>query len=94
MYQTYGTELKPKLARLPSYYFRRQCYSAIMQDDVGLKLARDYDLADNLLWSCDYPHGESVFGESRLEVRKIFDVLGTEKATKVVGGTAARIWNL
>ncbi len=94
VYQTYGTELKPKLARLPSYYFRRQCYSAIMQDDVGLKLARDYDLADNLLWSCDYPHGESVFGESRLEVRKIFDVLGTEKATKVVGGTAARIWNL
>jgi predicted TIM-barrel fold metal-dependent hydrolase len=94
VYLTYGTELKPKLAHLPSYYFRRQCYAAIMQDDVGLKLARDYGLADNLLWSCDYPHGESVFGESRTEIRKIFEILGSEEATKVVGGTAARLWKL
>ena len=94
IYELYETEMRPKLAKLPSYYFRRQCYSAIMQDDVGLKLARDYDMADNLLWSCDYPHGESVFGQSRNEIHKIFDVLGPENATKVVGGTAARLWNL
>jgi predicted TIM-barrel fold metal-dependent hydrolase len=94
VYQLYETEMKPKLAHLPSYYFRRQCYAAVMKDDVGLKLARDYDLSDNMLWSCDYPHGESIFGESRSEIRKIFDVLGTENATKVVGGTAQKLWNL
>lgn len=94
IYKVYETEMKPKLAHLPSYYFRRQCYAAIMSDDVGLNAARDYDLADNLLWSCDYPHGESVFGSSRSEIRKIYDVLGEEKAAQVVGGTAARLWNL
>lgn len=94
IYQVYETEMKPKLKELPSYYFRRQCYSAIMTDDVGLKLAGEYNLTDNLLWSCDYPHGESVFGESRNEIRKIFDVLGEERAKDVVGRNAAKLWNL
>ena len=92
VYQLYETEMKPKLAQLPSFYFRRQCYAAIMQDDVGLKLAGEYGLTDNMLWSCDYPHGESIFGNSRGEIKKIFDVLGPENAAKVVGGNAARIW--
>ncbi|MBB4614207.1 amidohydrolase family protein [Novosphingobium taihuense] len=94
IYQVYETEMKPKLQELPSYYFRRQCYSAIMSDDVGLKLAKEYDLTDNMLWSCDYPHGESVFGESRNEIKKIFDVLGEEKGKDVAGRNAAKLWNL
>jgi predicted TIM-barrel fold metal-dependent hydrolase len=94
VYNLYETEMKPKLAHLPSYYFRRQCYAAFMQDDVGLKNAKDYDLTGNILWSCDYPHAESVFGASRKEVRKIFDLLGDEAAKKVVGGTAAKLWNI
>ncbi len=94
VYQSYGTELKPKLAQLPSYYFRRQCYAAYMQDDVGLKLAGEYGMTDNLLWSCDYPHGESVFGNSRGEIRKAFELLGEEKAKDVVGRNAIKLWNL
>jgi len=94
IYQSYGTELKPKLAQLPSYYFRRQCYAAYMQDDVGLKLAGEYGMTDNLLWSCDYPHGESVFGNSRSEIRKAFEVLGEEKAKDVLGRNAIKLWNL
>ncbi|MFI5427130.1 amidohydrolase family protein [Aeromicrobium sp. UC242_57] len=94
VYRTYESQLKPKLAELPSYYFKRQCYAAMMSDDVGLKLARDYDMADNLLWSCDYPHAEGIFGSSRSEIRKIFNVLGDEDGKKVVGGTAERLWNL
>ncbi|MDE8344619.1 MAG: amidohydrolase family protein [Acidocella sp.] len=94
VYQLYETEMKPKLAKLPSYYFRRQCYAAIMQDDVGLKLAGEYDLTDNLLFSVDYPHAESVFGNTRQEVQKIFEVLGPENGAKVVGGNAAKLWNI
>lgn len=86
--------MSPKLAHLPSYYFRRQCYSAVMDDEVGLKLAAEYGLADNVLFSTDYPHAEGVFGNVRQEVKKIFDVFGPEDATKVVGGTAVKLWNL
>jgi predicted TIM-barrel fold metal-dependent hydrolase len=94
IYRVYGSEFNPKLSHMPSYYFRRQCYAAFMEDDVGVKLAKEYDLTDNILWSCDYPHGESVFGSSRGEIRKIFETLGDEKAKNVVGGTAIKLWNL
>ena len=94
VYQMYETEMKPKLKELPSYYFRRQCYSAIMTDEIGLKQALEHDLTSNLLWSCDYPHGESVLGSSRRDVRTIFETLGDARAKEVVGGTAARLWNL
>jgi predicted TIM-barrel fold metal-dependent hydrolase len=94
IYQIYETEMRPKLKELPSYYFRRQCYAAVMTDDVGVKLAGEYNLTDNMLWSCDYPHGESVFGDSRNEIKKIFDTLGEEKAKDVVGRNAAKLWNL
>jgi predicted TIM-barrel fold metal-dependent hydrolase len=94
IYQVYNTELSPKLANPPSYYFRRQCYGAFMSDDVGLKLAGEYGMTDNLLWSCDYPHGESIFGNSRPEIKKIFETLGDEKAKDVVGRNAIKLWNL
>jgi len=94
IYRAYEGSMSPKLAHLPSYYFRRQCYSAVMDDEVGLKLAAEYGLADNVLFSTDYPHAEGVFGNVRQEVKKIFDVFGPEDATKVVGGTAAKLWNL
>jgi len=94
IYQVYNTEMHPKLQELPSFYFKRQCYTAYMSDDVGLKLAKEYDLTENLLWSCDYPHGESIFGESRNEVRKVFELLGEEKAKDVVGRNAAKLWKL
>lgn len=94
IYQVYETEMRPKLKELPSYYFKRQCYSAIMSDDVGLKLAKDYDMTDNVLWSCDFPHGESVYGESRSEIKKIFDILGEEKAKDVVWRNAEKLWDI
>jgi predicted TIM-barrel fold metal-dependent hydrolase len=94
VYQVYESAMKPKLAHLPSYYFRRQCYSAIMEDDFGLKVAGEYGLTDNLLYSTDYPHAEGVFGSVRQEVKKIFDALGPENGAKVVGGTAAKLWNI
>lgn len=94
IYQVYETEMVPKLKELPSYYFRRQCYSAIMTDDVGLKLAKEHGMTDNILWSCDFPHGESVFGETRREIRKIYELLGEEKARDVVERNAAKLWNL
>lgn len=94
VYRTYETELNPKLGHLPSYFFRRQCYAAIMEDDVGIKAAADYGLTGNMLWSMDYPHGEGVFGRSRAEMRKIVEMVGQDAAKDVLGATAARLWNI
>jgi predicted TIM-barrel fold metal-dependent hydrolase len=45
----------------PSEYFRRQCYAEIEpEEDVG-KYVIDYIGSDNLLFSTDYPHSDSLF---------------------------------
>lgn len=92
-YRQFETEMRPKLAELPSFYWHRQCYAAFIDDPSGIKLIDDIG-ADKVLWSADYPHPESSLGESRELVKSFFDDLGEEKAKLVVGGNAARLYKL
>jgi predicted TIM-barrel fold metal-dependent hydrolase len=92
-YREFETEMRPKLAELPSFYWHRQCYATFMDDPSGIKLIDDVG-ADKVLWSADYPHPESTLGESRELVRGFFDQLGGEKASAIVGGNAARLYGL
>ena len=57
---------------------------------------RDRDIigVNNLLWGADYPHFESTFPRSQEILAEILvDCIEEEKA-KIVGGNAARIYNL
>ena len=93
IYRDYASELRPKLANPPSFYWRRQCYATFMDDPVALAMV-DHIGAENIMWSVDYPHPESVLGESCEIVKEIFDTVGEERAKKIVGGNAAKIWGL
>lgn len=92
-YRQFETEMRPKLAQLPSFYWHRQCYAAFIDDPSGIKLIDDIG-ADKVLWSADYPHPESSLGESRLLVQSFYDQLGEEKASAIVGGNAARLYGI
>src|SRR5207253_9143057 len=93
IYRAFERDMRPKLSHLPSYYWRRQCHATFMDDPPLLKLIDDIGV-DNVLWSTDYPHVESVLGESGEIMRRIFETLGEEKAKKIVGGNAARVWRV
>jgi predicted TIM-barrel fold metal-dependent hydrolase len=86
--------MRPKLANLPSFYFRRQCYGAFMYDPVGVHVGHHYGFADNMVWSSDLPHGEGTYGESRNIIKAIFEEMGEEEAKKVVGGNAAKLYGI
>ncbi|HKA05269.1 MAG TPA: amidohydrolase family protein [Acidimicrobiales bacterium] len=92
-YKAYATEVRPKLAELPSFYWFRQCYATFMNDPAGLRLA-DMIGVDHMLWSVDYPHPEGNLGENVDVMRSIFEQLPEREARAVVGGNAARVWNL
>lgn len=92
-YRQFETEMRPKLAELPSFYWHRQCYAAFIDDPSGIKLIDDISV-DKVLWSADYPHPESSLGESRNLVKGFFDTLGEEQARLVVGGNAARLYGI
>jgi len=92
-YREFESEMRPKLAELPSFYWHRQCYVTFMDDPSGIKLIDDIG-ADKVLWSADYPHPESTLGESRPLVKSFFDDLGAERAKAIVGGNAARLYGI
>jgi predicted TIM-barrel fold metal-dependent hydrolase len=92
-YKAYATEVRPKLRELPSHYWFRQCYATFMNDPAGIRLA-DMIGYEHMLWSVDYPHPEGNLGENVDVMRSIFDWLPEDQARAVVGGNAAKVWNL
>ncbi len=92
-YRAYATEVRPKLARLPSYYWHRQCHATFMNDPAGIKLTDDIG-HEHMLWSTDYPHPEGNLGENVAVMRSIFEQLDEPRARAIVGGNAARVWGL
>ena len=92
-YKAFATELRPRLAELPSYYWYRQCYATFMNDPAGVKLADEIG-TDHMLWSVDYPHPEGNLGENVSVMKSIFDSLGPERARSVVGDNAIGVWGL
>jgi predicted TIM-barrel fold metal-dependent hydrolase len=45
----------------PSEYFKRQCFVSVEPDEAGVKYVIDYIGTDRLVFSTDYPHGDSKF---------------------------------
>jgi predicted TIM-barrel fold metal-dependent hydrolase len=93
IYRDFETEVKPKLANMPSFYWWQNCYTTFQEDPIGMRLM-DLIGADRVLWASDYPHPESTLGYSAQTVRDVFDAVGTDAGKKIVGGNAVEIWDL
>ena len=52
------------LSRKPSDYFKKQCFVSVEPDEDGVRYVIDYVGADRLVFSTDYPHGDSKFPEA------------------------------
>jgi predicted TIM-barrel fold metal-dependent hydrolase len=93
IYRDFESEMRPKLANMPSYYWWQNCYATFQEDPVGMRLL-DLIGPDRAIWASDYPHPESTLGFSAAVIRDIFDAAGDDDGKKIVGGTAVRLWNL
>jgi predicted TIM-barrel fold metal-dependent hydrolase len=60
-YELEGDQFMPELDRLPSEYFRRQCIVSVEPDETPVAhVIADFG-ADQLVYSTDYPHGDSRY---------------------------------
>ena len=78
---------------LPSDFFRSNVFLGFQEDGLGIR-DRNIIGVDNLLWGSDYPHPESTFPRSREIIDEILAGCTEEEKAKIVGGNAARIYNL
>jgi len=81
------------LDELPSAYLRRQVYATFIDDPVGLRERHTFGV-DNIMWSTDYPHGESTFPRSREHVARAFAGIPAEETRKMVYENARRLYDL
>jgi predicted TIM-barrel fold metal-dependent hydrolase len=54
-------ESAPDLRMKPSEYFRRNCFLAVDADELPVKQYVEWFGDDNLVFSTDYPHGDSKY---------------------------------
>lgn len=91
-YRKHHMWVRPKLAALPSEYFRRSGFASFGEDRAGLELMRSFGLADNLLWANDFPHHEGTWPHSAAAIERTMGSLDDDERAKVLGGNAARIF--
>ena len=84
--------VRPKLAKLPSEYFRLHGMASFQEDPPGLDLAERYRLVDNLMWGNDYPHHEGTWPHSAQAIERTMSRLDDGARAKVLGLNAARFF--
>jgi uncharacterized protein len=60
-YELEGDLDMPELTMMPSEYFKRQCVASVEPDETPARYAIDFLGNDNLVYSTDYPHGDSRY---------------------------------
>ena len=83
----------PDLAMPPSEYFKRQCFVSVEPDEAPVKYVIDYLGNERIVFSTDYPHGDSKFPhavESFLELA----ALGEEDKHRILWDNCAAYYSL
>jgi predicted TIM-barrel fold metal-dependent hydrolase len=83
------------LTMLPSEYFRRQVFVTFFNDPLVRTLGQDLDwVADNCMWSSDYPHPNSTWPRSREVIARDLGEFTSEAQTRLVSGNVTRLYGL
>jgi uncharacterized protein len=59
-----GDVWAPDLTLLPSEYFKQQCVVSVEPDEVTVKYVIDHIGSNTIVFSTDYPHGDSKYPEA------------------------------
>jgi predicted TIM-barrel fold metal-dependent hydrolase len=84
--------VKSVLENPPSYYLERNVYGSFIHDRVGV-LNRSLVGAKNIMWSSDYPHGETSFPNSRDVIARTFSGVPEEDKYRITCGLAKELYH-
>jgi len=89
-YELEGDLDMTELTMMPSDYFRRQCVASVEPDDIPARYAIDFLGNDNLVYSTDYPHGDSRYPHATESFLKL--PLTDEDKRKILWDNCARFY--
>ena len=89
-YELEGDLDMPELTRVPSEYFKRQCVASVEPDEIPARYTIDFLGNDNLVYSTDYPHGDSRYPRATESFLKL--PLSDEDKKKILWDNCARFY--
>jgi len=92
-YRKHHFWVRPKLAMLPSEFFRAHGFASFQEDPPGLDLAERHGVLDCLMWGNDYPHHEGTWPHSAEAIERTMSGLTDAQRAKVLGLNAARFFH-
>jgi predicted TIM-barrel fold metal-dependent hydrolase len=87
-----GDVWAPDLAMKPSEYFRRQCIVSIEPDEITATSVIDQFGSDRLVFSTDYPHGDSKYPDAVNHFLRL--PLGDEDKRKILWDNCAAYYGM
>jgi predicted TIM-barrel fold metal-dependent hydrolase len=82
----------PDLTLKPSDYFRRNCFLSVEADEATARQYVDWFGADNLVFSTDYPHGDSAYPHAVDGFEKLD--LPFDAKVRIVGENWSRLYRI
>ncbi|MBM4406485.1 MAG: amidohydrolase [Chloroflexi bacterium] len=87
----HGPRLGLKLEKKPSEYFRSNVLATFMSDEAGM---RTWDIIgeDNIMWSNDYPHADSIWPNSQAIIKREFTGVPERAKKKILAENCAKLY--
>jgi predicted TIM-barrel fold metal-dependent hydrolase len=80
------------LSKKPSEYFRSNCFLSVEADEETARQYVDWFGDDNLVFSTDYPHGDSQYPNATETFRKL--PLSEESQRKILAENWTRLYGI
>jgi predicted TIM-barrel fold metal-dependent hydrolase len=91
-YELEGDISMTELTMKPSDYFLRQCVASVEPDELPARYAIDFLGNDNLVYSTDYPHGDSRYPHASESFLKL--PFSDEDKRKILWDNCARLYHV
>jgi uncharacterized protein len=92
-YEREGDIFMPDLDMLPSEYFKRQVWVSVEPDEAPARYTIEEFGCDQLVFSTDYPHGDSKYPEAVSSFLKL-ESLSDEAKRKILWDNCARFYGV
>jgi predicted TIM-barrel fold metal-dependent hydrolase len=84
----------PEMRRMPSEYFRRQCWISFEIDERTLPALLPHVGEGRIVWGSDYPHHDATFPGAVKKLESVIAELPPASRQRILGGNACDLYRL
>ena len=84
---------KAQITTKPSELWKRNCFASFIEDRIGV-VVREYSGVNNIMWSSDYPHSDTLWPDSQKTIDYLFKGIPKGDREKIIAKNAVNLYRL